>query len=186
MINRHAAYGKSTGTRLQLYCILSCCILAVLVVSCGYHRAETAADLPDWIRSIYVEPWENNSSETEVSVWITDALREEFLRDSGLVLTSKEDADVILTGRVESVHVTGVAYISYDVAVEERVSANLSVRLYERKTGAEIWKSADIHREENFYVARKMMITESLKDEALQKLSRNVAEIIHHRVTGIY
>ena len=186
MINLPAAYGKPAGVALPLCSVLFCLIPSLFLVSCGYHRAETAADLPDWIRSIYVEPWENNSSETEVSVWITDALREEFLRDSGLVLTSKDDADVILTGRVESVYVTGVAYISYDRAVEERVSADLSVRLYERKTGAEIWKSANIHREENFYVARKMMITESLKDEALQKLSRNVAEIIHHRVTGIY
>ena len=166
--------------QLPLTCLLLC------LTACGYHRTETVADLPDWIRTIYIEPWENNSSETQVSVWITDSLREEFLRDSGLVLSSKDDADVILSGMVESVYVSGVAYISYDQAVEERVSAEFSVRLFERKSGDEIWKSSNIYREENFYVAKKMMITESLKNEALQKLSRNVAEIIHHRVTGIY
>jgi len=161
-------------------------VLLLFSASCGYHRVETAADLPDWIRTIYVEPWENNSTETEMSVWITDALREEFLRDSGLVLTSREDADIILTGNVESVYVSGIAYISYDRAVEERVTADLSVRLYDRKTGEEIWKLANLHREENFYVAKEMMLTESLKDDALKKLSINVAAIIHHRVTGVY
>jgi len=161
-------------------------LLTVLCISCGYHRMETSADLPDWIHTIYVEPWENNTTETQMSVWITEALREEFLRDSGLVLTSRDDADIILTGNVESVNVSGIAYISYDRAVEERVSADLSVKLYDRKTGEEIWQLTDIHREENYYVAKELMITESLKNDALKKLSRNVAEIIHHRVTGVY
>jgi hypothetical protein len=30
------------------------------------------------------------------------------------------------------------------------------------------------------------MQTEALKDEALQKLSRDVAEIIYHRITGVF
>ncbi len=166
--------------------ICSIMILMLLLSSCGYHRLETSADLPDWVKTIYIEPWENNSTETEMSVWITDALREEFLRDSGLELVSRDQADVILAGKVESVSVSGVAYVSYDRAVEERVSADMSVRLYDRKTGKEIWKLSDIHREENFYVSNELMITESLKNEALQKLSRNVAEIIHHRVTNVY
>ena len=167
-------------------CMALLCMVVLLAASCGYHRVETSADLPDWIQTIYVEPWENNSTETEMSAWITDALREEFLRDSGLVLTSRDDADVILTGKVESVYVSGVAYISYDRAVEERVTADLSVKLYDRKTGEEIWKLSNIHREENYYIAKELMITESLKNDALQKLSQNVAEIIHHRVTGVY
>ncbi len=169
-------------TGLTIVVLSSLC----LVSGCGYHRADTSASLPRWIKSIYVEPWENNSSETEMAAWITDDLREEFLRDSGLVLTSREDADVILSGKVESVYVTGVAYVSYDQAVEERVSADLSVTVTDARSGRQLWKSANIHREENFYVGREMMITESLKNDALRKLSRNVAEIIHHRVTGVY
>ncbi len=175
----HVPYALTWLALTALYCL---CLFS----GCGYHRADTSASLPDWIRSIYIEPWENNSSETEMAAWITDDLREEFLRDSGLVLTSREDADVIMSGRVESVYVTGVAYVSYDRAVEERVSADLSVTLTDARSGRQLWKSANIHREENFYVGREMMITEGLKKDALRKLSRNVAEIIHHRITGVY
>ncbi len=175
---------NSVGFR---YLRLAICLFLVLMIgSCGYHRLDTAANLPDWIKTIYIEPWENNTTETEMPVWITENLREEFLRDSGLELVSRDEADVILTGRVESVNVSGISYISYDRAVEERVSATLSVRLYERKSGAEVWQLSDLRREENFYVAKELMQTESLKNDALKKLCRNVAETIHHRVTGVF
>ncbi len=181
VIGHQRTPGHLFGLRLFL-----CALFVLLISSCGYHRVDTSANLPSWIRTIYIEPWENNTTETQMPVWITENLREEFLRDSGLELTSRDEADVILTGRVESVYVSGVAYKSYYSAVEERVSATLSVSLYDRKTGEELWKLSDLHREENFYIAREMMQTESMKEEALQKLCRNVAEIIHHRVTGIY
>ncbi len=164
-------------------------LLAVLFVSCascGYHRQETAVQLPEWIRTIYIAPIKNNSNELRLGTWITDELREEFLRDSGLKLVPREEADVILEGRVLSAYTSGLSYVRYDVAVERRIGVECSIRLVDAKTGKEIWQSPPVYREEGFYVAKDVMTTEDHKDTALKKISQDVAEIIHHRVTGVF
>ncbi len=161
-------------------------ILWLMCSSCGYHRQETTVQLPDWVRTIYIAPLKNNSNELRLGTWITDELREEFLRDSGLKLVPKEEADVILEGRVLSAYTSGLSYVRYDVAVERRIGVECAVTLTEAKTGNEIWKSTTIYREEGFYVAKDIMTTEDHKDTALQKISQDIAEIIHHRITGVF
>lgn len=118
--------------------------------------------------------------------WITQELREEFLRDSGLQLSDKDEADVILSGKVVSAFTTGLSYVRYDVAVERRISVEVEVRLVDAKSGKEIWKSPPIFREEGFYVGKSVTQTEDLKNEALKKISRDIAQIIHHRIAGVY
>ena len=157
-----------------------------LLTSCGYHRQETNIQLPDWIQKIYVAPWKNNSTELKLGQWITQELREEFLRDSGLQLSDKDEADVILSGKVVSAFTTGLSYVRYDVAVERRISVEVEVRLVDAKSGKEIWKSPPIFREEGFYVGKSVTQTEDLKNEALKKISRDIAQIIHHRIAGVY
>ncbi len=47
----------------------------------------------------------------------------------------------------------------------------------------------NIVREETFLVkkdVKDVMKTEGNKDEALRKLSRNVAEIVYHRIAGVF
>jgi hypothetical protein len=154
--------------------------------SCGYHRAETAANLPDWMENIYVEPFTNNSNEYLLGPWLTGELREEFLRDSHFTLSSREEADVILHGNIESVYTTGLSFLSYDQAVERKITVVCSVAITDAKTGKTVWETADIRKEEGFYVGREVMVTEGLKNEALKKISLNLAEIIHHRVAGVF
>ena len=169
---------------------ISSFVLAVALclgsLSCGYHRQETSIQLPAWVHTIYVAPLENNSNELRLGVWITDELREEFLRDSGLRLVPRREADVILEGLVVNAYTTGLSYVRYDVAVERRIGVECSIRLLDAKTGKQIWKSANIYREEGFYVARDVMTTEGHKERALRKISQDVAEIVHHRITGVF
>ncbi len=177
---------KSSSIRHLAPALLLIALTSALVAGCGYHRQDSSAQLPEWIRSVYIAPFENKSIELKFGAWITEDLRQEFLRDSKLVLASKDDADVILTGTVESVYTTGLAYTRYDVAVERRVTGTISVVLKDAKTGEVIWKTGEIQRQEAFFVDKELMMTEGLKEAALKKMSRNLAEIIHHRITEVY
>ena len=96
------------------------------------------------------------------------------------------EADVILEGEIVSTSTSGLSYIRYDQAVERRITAECSVHLVYRESGKVIWQTSNIAREEEFLVGKDVMQTEGLKDEALQKLSRDVAEIIYHRITGVF
>ena len=157
-----------------------------MMASCGYHRAETGANLPDWMQKIYIEPFSNNSNEYLLGPWLTSELREEFLRSSHFTLSSREDADVILHGNIESVYTTGLSYLRYDQAVENKITVVCSVEITNVKTGETVWETADIRKEEGFYVGNDVMTTDGLKNAALKKISLNMAEIIHHRVAGVF
>ena len=166
--------------------IFAFCILRISLSGCGYHCAERIESLPPWIKTVYVAPWANRSNELLLGVWITEELRHEFLRGRGLKLVIKDEADVILEGEIVSTSTSGLSYIRYDQAVERRITAECSVTLVRREGGKVIWQTSNIVREESFLVGKDIMHTEGLKDEALQKLSRNVAEIVYHRVTGVF
>ncbi|MBW1926106.1 MAG: LptE family protein [Deltaproteobacteria bacterium] len=153
---------------------------------CGYHCAERVESLPSWIKTVYVAPWTNRSNELLLGVWITEELRHEFLRGRGLKLVPKDEADVILEGEIVSISTYGLSYIRYDQTIERRIYATCSLHLKHRESGKVIWQTSNIVREEGFVVGRDVMETESLKDEALQKLSRDVADIVYHRITGVF
>ena len=166
--------------------VFAFCILWTSLSGCGYHCAERIESLPPWIKTVYVAPWANRSNELLLGVWITEELRHEFLRGRGLKLVTKDEADVILEGEIVSTSTSGLSYVRYDRAVERRITAECSVHLVRREGGKVIWQTGNIVREESFLVGKDVMQTEGLKDEALQKLSRDVAEIIYHRITGVF
>jgi hypothetical protein len=166
--------------------VFAFCILWTSLSGCGYHCAERIESLPPWIKTVYVAPWANRSNELLLGVWITEELRHEFLRGRGLKLVTKDEADVILEGEIVSTDTYGLSYIKYDQAVERRIAAECSVHLVRRESGKVIWQTSNIWREEEFLVGKNVMQTEGLKDEALQKLSRDVADIVYHRITGVF
>jgi outer membrane lipopolysaccharide assembly protein LptE/RlpB len=166
--------------------VFAFCILWTSLSGCGYHCAERIESLPPWIKTVYVAPLANRSNELLLGVWITEELRHEFLRGRGLKLVPKDEADVILEGEIVSTSTSGLSYIRYDQAVERRITAECSVHLVCRESGKVIWQTSNIAREEEFLVGKDVMQTEGLKGEALQKLSRDVAEIIYHRITGVF
>ncbi|MGQ9498893.1 MAG: LPS assembly lipoprotein LptE [Dissulfurimicrobium sp.] len=168
-------------------CLAFICLLSVIFLSaCGYHRMGRSEAIPSWIKTIYIAPFSNRSSELLLGTWITDALRREFLRGGGLALASKEDADVILDGDVERVDTAGLSYITYSQTVERQISVDCAIRIVDRKTGQILWQTTNLRREEGFLVGQEMMQTEGFKEEALKKLSRYMAELIYHRITEVF
>ena len=160
-------------------------ILGLFIPGCGYHHSERAG-LPPWIKTIYVAPWANRSNELLLGTWITEELRLEFLRGRGLGLAPRNEADVILKGKVVEVRTSGLSYVRYDQAIERRITVDCAVYLTDRKTGRVLWKTTDIVREEGFLVGMTIMETNDLKDEALHKISHDVADIVYHRITGVF
>lgn len=168
-----------------LLCV--CPLLAALVSGCGYRLIQgTNPAIPSSMRSIYIEPVKNKSNELLLGTWITDELRHEFLRSGPLKLASREEADVILEGEIVNLTTSGLSYIRYDQTIERRIYAECAVRLVDARTGDVLWQTANISRDEDFFVGRELLETEGLKEESLKRLSRVVAEVIHHRISGLF
>ena len=160
--------------------------LILSLLSCGYEVASRSFTLPSWIEKVYVAPWENVSNELLLGNWITQELRRQVIISRRLELAEKDKADVILSGAVVEVESGGLSYKRYDRAVERRIYVTIEAVLTERKSGKQIWKSGPVRREEPFLVGGTVMETESLKGAALKKISRDLAELLYHRITENY
>lgn len=159
---------------------------AGLMSGCGYRFAERSEALPSWIQTVYVAPFTNKSNEFQLSSWITEDLRREFLRGGALRLAERDEADVIIEGEVRKVEVSGLSFLAYDKAVERRINVECMVRMKDRQTGRILWQTANLVRDEGFLTGRDNMESDALKSDASRKLSRYMAELIYHRVTGIF
>ncbi len=183
-MNTWCRYKKRILFRSPLLLLL---LIAMLLLSgCGYHWGYQVLGLPADIHTIYIAPFKNPTNELKLGAQITSRLRQEFLRTGGLKLAPKDKADCFLEGRVISVRSTGVAYVRYNVSVERQISARFSARLVDRRTGRVLWQSRGLSRSENFPVGTNVMETQSYKDQALDKISAYIADVIHHQVTGMF
>ncbi len=160
--------------------------ISTLLFACGYHVAKRSSAIPSWMTNVYIEPFENNSNELLLGTWITEDLRQEFLRSSKFVLTTRDKAHVIIKGKVEEVESKGLSYVRYDLAIERRVRVKVSFDLIDAATGQSLWGGGEIEREEAFLVGRDVMKTQGLMNEALKKLSQDLSEILYHRLEGVY
>lgn len=161
-------------------------LVLFLTAGCGYRLENRAHPLPAWISSIYVEPFTNRSNELDLGAMITRELRDEFLKGNALSLAPRGGADVILRGQVVEVDTSGLSYRRYDQAVERRIAVRCHVSIDDARSGEEIWSTSDIVREEGFYVGRTLSETEAHKREALKKIASDIAEMVYHRITGVF
>lgn len=80
--------------------LLALAALAVLP-SCGYALVGTGAFLPEYISTVAIPTFANNTSRFEVEVRITDAVTREFVsRGNFSVVADTEGADAELTGTI--------------------------------------------------------------------------------------
>ena len=77
--------------------------LALALTGCGYHLAGRASNLPEDIKSIYVQTLVNETPRSQVEQILTQALSDELLtRRRFEVVNSATEADAILSGKVKS------------------------------------------------------------------------------------
>jgi hypothetical protein len=160
-----------------------------ILVSCGYQIEGRPVNFsPQW-HSVYVPVWENPTSDIRFGQIMAEALRERIELAGDLKLASEEEADLILQGKIVSVWVSGLSFNEYTQTLERRVSVRARASLVERKTGRVIWQNDHIYRYEDYPVVYGDLSSEEIdpgRDLALEKISRDLAEIIYHQIISSF
>jgi outer membrane lipopolysaccharide assembly protein LptE/RlpB len=157
-------------TKLLLLAICAVC------VSCSYSfRGRVAGD----VKSIAIPTFENESAEFGIAESITEELIRGFQRDGTLKVTSQDQADAVLLGRV--VRVEDQPYTARaDQTVEEyRLSVTCEIELVNTKTNESAWKQV--------YPAWAIYpYTGSLdaRDQALREAVGKLREDLLNRIVG--
>lgn len=148
---------------------------------CGYHFAGSGS-MPSGINRIYVSVIQNNTSTAGIERYITDSLISEFMLRKKNALSTEEEADGILTGRIDYIQDIPIAHSSQSVTTQRRVLMGVSLKLVDRK-GRLVWAGNGITANQAYNVVADTTLTDEYKNAAIQILSKRLAEKIYNRLT---
>jgi outer membrane lipopolysaccharide assembly protein LptE/RlpB len=161
---------------------LSIWALSALLLSCAY-QFQGAGTLPNGIERIYIEKFENRTSETALDALVTSAVVFEFTkRNKSALASSPEEADAVLKGVIQSVTTQTVSTRGKDAAGERRVTIHLDLRLVQ-KDGKVAWAAKGVTDNDTFTVSDDKFLNERRERAALAAVASRIAEKVYNRFT---
>ncbi len=159
---------------LILYC--------ALFTGCGY-RFSGGGSFPSGIKSVFVEIFENNTSETGIEQKFTNDLIYEITRNGSVIFTAKESAEGIISGVIVSSSTETVSPRGVTAASERRVRVRVDLKLT-LSDGKVVWSAKGVTTNEAYQVAPTNQQTEENKREAIDTISEELAESVLNRLTS--
>ena len=156
-------------------------LLMVCSLSCGYRFAGSG-NLPEGVQKVSVAIFKNNTAETGLENTFTNDLIYEFIRSGRTVLPDQENADAVISGTVRSIGVASAARSDSSSSTERRVTITADIKLT-AKDGRVIWTAKGISEDQTFIVESDKQATEENKNDAIEYVSKRLAEFVIRRMT---
>ncbi len=174
---RYSRYNCSRNKMRKLYLIILICLFTG--VACGY-KFTGGGELPSGIKSINIELFENRTSETGLEHVITNDLNYEVTRNGRVSLTDKESSDAVLTGTIRSLNVDSISHKGKS-SIERRVKITVDMKLTS-SAGKVLWSVQGVTEDEDYDVMDDKPDTEQNRSDAIEELSKRLAEKIYNRM----
>ena len=152
--------------------------ISLNAISCGYYgmSSRTAGD----IKKIAVPYFNNETAEPDIEIDITQQIIDGIVKDNTLKVSSDDEADAILEGRIveyRNVPFTfNEASTTGDVQADQyRVVIGLNVALFNKAENAYIWENKRINAHGDYYLEGS---TEQTYERALEEVYRDIVEAI--------
>ena len=149
--------------------------------ACGY-RFTGSGNLPGGIQTIAIEIFENRTPETGLENIITNDLIFEFSRRGRRVQKNSKEADAVLTGVIESERITTISRQAQQSPLARRVEITVNLKLTGSGGGVK-WSASGVSAFEEYDVATDKQVTEANKRQAIETLSKKLAEKVFNRLT---
>ena len=155
--------------------------ILLLFSACGYRFAGSG-NLPGGAQTIAIEIFENRTPETGLENILTNDLIYEFTRRGRSVQKKSKDADAILTGVIESERITTISRQAEQRPLARRVEITVSLKLTGSDGGVK-WFASNVSAFEDYDVATDTQVTNINKRQAIENLSKRLAERVYNRLT---
>jgi outer membrane lipopolysaccharide assembly protein LptE/RlpB len=161
----------------------ACALLALLLgASCGY-RFQSAGKIPEGLEPIFIDVFENRTSESGLEATVTNAVVIEFTRRNRSALAANAAAaSVVMKGVIRSVDLQAISTRGRDVTGERRVSLNVDVQLV-TPGGKVAWSVKNLTDNEGFPVSNDKFANDERQRAALFLVASRIAERIYSRLT---
>ncbi len=170
---------KSYG-KLSLFLIIS-----LLLASCGYYNPYVARSDSKPI-TLHRSMWDNQTNELALETTFYHALSDWLRKTKLITLTdSKEEAEYVLTGEINTIDYPEISYASNRVASELRANLSVSYKIIETSTGKISWQQSETLDETLIKVSDQIQLQKN-KNAALAIIADDLAEKIYlHIINSI-
>jgi outer membrane lipopolysaccharide assembly protein LptE/RlpB len=155
-------------------------LLFVLIMtfshSCGYRFAGSG-NLPEGVQRISVDIIKNNTAETGLGNTFTNDLIYEFIRSGRTVYPNQEGAEAVLSGTIRSIGISSAVRSDSTSSTERRVTITADIKLT-ANDGRVIWSAKGISQHQTYMVEEDKQATEENKSDAIEYVSKRLAEYI--------
>jgi outer membrane lipopolysaccharide assembly protein LptE/RlpB len=157
-------------------------LFPIFVYACGY-RFSGSGVFPQSVEKIFIEVFENRTTQTGVERTVTNQLVFEFTRQREASLAgSADEADAVLKGVIASIRTETISRIGTELANEREVVMTVEVKLV-KNDGAVIWAAKGLQDRETFDVSDSKIETDRSENQAIARLSERMSERIFNRLT---
>ena len=162
--------------------ILVCVACLACLTSCGY-RFTGSQGPPRGVQKLYIEKILNKTTEPGIDILITNALKNEFIQKYRGILTSKQEAQAVLSGNLVGIRTETVARRGILTSLERRVFMTIDLAL-KRTDSEERWYAKGITSSGTYSViSGDKEASEQNKREVLSDLAEILAENSFNRLT---
>jgi outer membrane lipopolysaccharide assembly protein LptE/RlpB len=153
-------------------------LLAATCAACGYHLVGTVSNLPEDIRRLHVEKFQNLTRWSDMDQRIVEAVSLEWVRRRKFELVDDPiGADVALSGVIVSLRVTPVSFDEQGRAVEYQMTLTTSVKLQDVRGDDPVllWEDRAFSRRTSYAVDPSAVDFFDRQTEAMDDLSEEYA-----------
>lgn len=117
---------------------LSTIAIAMVISGCANYRLGTT--LPDHLKTISIETFQNQTVEPNIESRITSAVRREFQRDGQLEIVMAKEGDILLSGTLLAYDIKPLLYDKSKPNTTRRYEAKItcSILAIERESGKQL------------------------------------------------
>ncbi len=160
--------------------VASILLLSLACSACGYHHWDESRAFGAEVRRIELRMFENRSSEPGLERLLADAVQEEFARRGVLTPTwTPGSGDLVLRGMIHEVRVQTAAFSSVGMTLEDKVSVLLDVSVARASDAESVYRRAGLQESERFTASSDPQVYETNKEDALRRITAEVAARIH-------
>ena len=153
------------------------CLCFALILSCGYAFAPQGEYIDKSITTVYVQSFENKTSQAELENYVRTAFIDQFILSGRFkIVQNVESADAIIKGGVLNINTSPLSYRANTLVAEERATMILEISFREKESGKNIWSSKNIAGQVDYKMEDNINTFPTTRRNAYIKLSNDAAE----------
>lgn len=165
--------------------VVLCLLATVGLVSCGYHVGGKADTLPKSVQTIAIPAFSTLTARYKLVDGLPQQIAREFrARTRYVIVTNPADADVVLSGNINSANAYPTIYDPVsNKATSVQIVVNLTVKLFEQSTGKVLFSRVNWSLREDYQLAVDPHQFFNESGPALDRLSNNIARDMVSAIT---